>query len=173
YAKQNLRTSGRDLRVAEVSRNSFEQVALALLVTLAERFSKGSPPLSHEQLSALLFIPPRLCRSILSLLQSIGFVSVHCSRTGHCRYQLGRSAENLSLAEIIKQLRDRGEEVLHLYPHPQTLVALETCRKLELLVADGLQGTTLKDLVVSSQEQGQAEPVLSINDGDKKRSQPG
>ncbi len=153
YAKQNLRTSGRDLRGSEVSRNSFEQVALALLVTLADRFARGEKPLSNEQLAQYLFIPPRLCRSILRLLLKIGFVSELCTLAGRCQYQLGRSAEDLSLAEILKEMGDFGEEVLYLHPHPQTLVAQETCRRVEGLVGDGLDGVTLKDLVLRCQKQ--------------------
>jgi membrane protein len=147
YAKQNLRTSGRDLRGAEVSRNSYEQVAMALLVTLAGRFSRGESALSQEQLARQLFIPARLCRSILRLLVAVGFVSELCSRLGRRSYQLGRSAENLTLAEILRQLRDHGEEVLHLNPQPQTLVALEACQEMDDLLKAGLQGRTLKDLV--------------------------
>jgi len=159
YAKQNLRTSGRDLRGSEVSRNSFEQVALALLVTLADRFAKGDPSISNEQLAKFLFIPPRLCHNIISLLLKIGFVSEHCTLAGRCQYQLGRSAENLKLAEIFREMGDFGEEALHLHPHPQTLIALETYRRIEDLVTDGLDGTTLSDLVGRCQERVETEPV--------------
>ena len=151
YAKQNLRTSGRDLRGSEVSRNSFEQVALAMLVTLADRFAKGEPPVSHEQLAKYLFIPPRLCRSIINLLLKIGFVTEISTLTGHCRYQLGRSAENLNVAEMLKKMGDSGEEALYLHPHPQTRIALETYRQAEEKVTEGLDGITLKDLVSRSQ----------------------
>ncbi|RLB70795.1 MAG: ribonuclease BN-like protein [Deltaproteobacteria bacterium] len=150
YAKQNLRTSGRDLRGSEVSRNSFEQVALAMLVTLADRFAKGEPPVSHEQLAKYLFIPPRLCRSIINLLLKIGFVTEIRTLTGHCRYQLGRSAENLNVAEMLKKMGDFGEEVLYLHPHPQTRIALETYRQAEEKVTECLDGITLKDLVSRS-----------------------
>ena len=147
YAKQNLRTSGRDLRGSDVSRNSYEQVAMALLVTLADRFSRGEKALTQEQIARQLFIPPRLCRSILQMLVSIGFVSELCSRLGRRSYQLGRSADDLSLQEILKTMRDKGEEVLHLNPHPQTIVALEICQEMDDLLAEGLKGRTLKDLV--------------------------
>ncbi len=153
YAKQNLRTSGRDLRGTEVSRNSFDQVALAILVTLADRFTKGDKPLSNEQLAKFLYIPPRLCRSILRLLIGIGYVSELCTIAGRCQYQLGRSAEDLRLADILKEMGDFGEEALYLHPHPQTLIALETCRKIDGLVGEGLDGTTLKDLVSRCQDQ--------------------
>ena len=155
YAKQNLRTSGRDLRGSEVSRNSFEQVALALLVTLADRFSKGEPALTNEQLAKYLFIPPRLCRSIIGLLLKIGFVSELRTLAGRCQYQLGRSAENLSLAEILNKMGDCGEEPLHLRPHPQTLIALETYRQVKDQVSENLDGITLKDLVVRCQDRDQ------------------
>jgi len=153
YAKQNLRASGRDLRGSEVSRNSFDQVALALLVTLADRFTKGEPPLSNEQLARFLFVPPRLCRNIMTLLTKIGFVSELCTRAGRCQYQLGRSAESLSLAEILKTMDEFGEEALYLHPHPQTLVAFDTCSRVDHLIATEFGEVTLKDLVERSQAQ--------------------
>ncbi|MCK5825949.1 MAG: YihY family inner membrane protein [Desulfuromusa sp.] len=152
YAKQNLRTSGRDLRGSEVSRNSFEQIALALLVTLADRFASGEPPVSHEQLAKYLFIPPRLCRGIINLLLKVGFVTEISTLTGHRQYQLGRSAEDLSVAEIIRKMGDCGKEALHLHPHPQTLIALETYQRIEDLVTESLDGVTLKDLVSRCKE---------------------
>lgn len=164
YAKQNLRTSGRDLRVSEISHSSFEQVALALLVTFADRFSRGEKPLSHQQLAQLLFIPQRLCREIVAVLEHIGFVSEHCSRSGRCRYQLGCSAESLSVAEILKKIRDYGEEALYLDPRPQTSIALATCYQMEKLLSDGLNGATLKDLVTHCRQQegvGNAEATAS------------
>lgn len=151
YARQNLRTSGRDLRGSEVSNSCFEQVSLALLTTLADRFVHGRPALSNEQLAKVLFIPPRLCRNITEVLQKIGFVTEQCSRNGRSHYQLGRSAEDLSLAEIFQKLRGYGKEALYLHPHRQTVVALETYRQMELHVDEGLDGTTLKDLVLSCQ----------------------
>lgn len=154
YAKQNLRTSGRDLRGSEVSHSCFEQVALAILTTLADRFIKGEPALSNEQLARLLYIPPRLCRNIVELLQQIGFVSEQCGRGGRSYYQLGRSAEDLTLTEIIKSMRSCGKEALNLYPHPQTRVAFETYRKIEEIVTDGLEGATLKDLVLECRKRG-------------------
>jgi len=153
YAKQNLRTSGRDLRGSEVSRSSYEQVALVLLVTLADRFSRGDPPVSYEQLAKYLFIPPRLCRSIINLFLELGFVTEICTLTGRCQYQLGRSAGNLSLAEIFRKMGDSGEEVLHLHPHPQTQIALETYQRIKELIAVDLAGITLGDLVNRCQQE--------------------
>ncbi|NOY14199.1 MAG: YihY/virulence factor BrkB family protein [Deltaproteobacteria bacterium] len=152
YAKQNLRVGGRDLRGSEVSRNCYEQVALLLLVTLADRFSRGETALSQEQLATRLSLPARLCRSLLRQLVEIGFVTELCSRTGQHRYQLGRSAENLPLAEILQTMRSKGEEILYLSPQPQTLVTIETCEKLAALIEEGLAGMTLRDMVLSCQQ---------------------
>ena len=60
YAKQNLRTSGSDLRRSEVSRNSYEEIALAMMVTLAERFQNGEGAIGQEQLARFLFAPAAL-----------------------------------------------------------------------------------------------------------------
>lgn len=161
YAKQNLRTSGRDLRGSEVSRNCYEQVALVLLVTLADRFARGENAQTQEQLAALLFLPSRLCRSVLNLLVEVGFVSELNNRFGRRSYQLGRAAENLPLAEILKTMRDKGEEVLHLHPHSQTLVAIDACEKLESLIEEGLEGMTLRDMVHNCQ---QRDELIKVQD---------
>ncbi len=154
YAKQNLRTSGRDLRGSEVSRNSFEQVALAILVTLADRFSRGEKPLSNEQLAKYLFVPPRLCRSIIGVLLKLGFVTEICTLSGHCKYQLGRSAEDLTVAVILQKMGEIGEEPLHLHPHPQTLIALATHQRITELISENFATTTLRDLVIRSRDEG-------------------
>jgi len=172
YAKQNLRTGGRDLRGSEVSRRCYEQVALVLLVTLADRFSRGDKPLSQQELAKYLFIPSRLCRSILRLLVSIGFVAEVSNRLGRSSYQLGRSAEDLPVAEIIKTIRSAGEETLHLYPHPQTLAAMETCTKLETLVSDGLDGMTLRDMLLSGRSDDE-QTVVALAHQDQQESQSG
>jgi membrane protein len=147
YAKQNLRTSGRDLRVTEVNRSSYEQIAMILLVTLAQRFVTAQPALSVKDLSRLLYIPPRLCRSIILMLQRIDFISEVTNRSGYSCFQLGRSAEDLSVAEIYAAMRGDGESVMHLYPLAQTLVAQQLVDNVETLVRDGVQGLSLKDLV--------------------------
>ncbi|SHI48843.1 tRNA-processing RNAse BN [Malonomonas rubra DSM 5091] len=172
YAKQNLRTSGRDLRDTEVSRSSYEQVALVLLVTLADRFSRGEKALTPQQLAKLLFIPNRLCRNILQAMTEIGLVSELCSRLGRRSYQLGRSAEHLALAQIFKLLRDKGEEALHLHPHAQTLVALEACEKLEDLVEKGLAGMSLSDMVAQCQGKAQqGVETATVDDSDEDQSE--
>jgi len=154
YAKQNLRTGARDLRRDEVSRRSYEQVALALLVTLADRFHRGEPAINHDKLAKLLYVPPRLCRAILAQLEDLGLVTEISSHAGWPSYQLGRDADNLSVAEMYSMLRNAGEEVLHLYPRPQTNVALETCSSLAALVESEFGKVTLKDLVIRSYQAG-------------------
>ncbi len=153
YVKQNLRTSGRDLRSSEISRRDFVQVALILLMTLAQRFQSGQAPLSLEELSRLLYLPPRLCRSIMGVLQKVGFVTELTSRSGRCRYQLGRSAENLSVAAIYDALDNHGESLLHLYPHPQTRIAHELAGQVAVAVGEAAGQATLRDLVASLGDQ--------------------
>ncbi|MFO7578309.1 MAG: YhjD/YihY/BrkB family envelope integrity protein [Pelovirga sp.] len=151
YARQNLRTVARDLRGSEVSRSSFEQVALALLVTLADRFHRGEPPATQDQLARALFIPARLCGTILAQLERLGFVSESSCRTAVAAYQLGRAADTLSVADILKQMRSLGEEVRHLHSHPQTTIAMETCADVVALIESRFATVTLKDLVVRCQ----------------------
>ncbi|GAB6145711.1 YhjD/YihY/BrkB family envelope integrity protein [Desulfocicer niacini] len=152
YARQNLRANGRNLRRFQVNHNSFEQMALALLIILADGFSRGEPPLSHEQLSRHLGIPPRLCGRIIHLLKKIGFVSEPCT-TGEIRTcQPGRSPETLTIAEIFTRIRHAGEVSCHLYPRAHTSVAMKICQQVETLMKEGLKEMTLNDLVLRCRE---------------------
>ena len=152
YARQNLRANGRDLRLSQVSRSSFEQMALALLITLADNFHKGHPALSHGELSHRLGIPPRLCRRIIHFLTKIGFVSEHCITRGRCICQPARSPETLTVAEIFTRMRNVGEASSHLPLLSHTTVAMDICQQVDTFMAEGLKEKTLKDLVLSCQD---------------------
>ncbi len=159
YAKQNLRTGARDLRSTEISVSSFEQVALALLVTLADRFIKAEPPATHDQLARILYIPSRLCRGVLEQLETAGFVSQGHTHSGISTFQLGRSADTLKIADILEKLRGLGEEVLYLSEQPQTKAALATCQDIDRLVRSQYGEVTLKELVHRSGQMPAPEQV--------------
>ncbi|HKJ05218.1 MAG TPA: YihY/virulence factor BrkB family protein [Geopsychrobacteraceae bacterium] len=147
YAKQNLRVSGYDLRDEEVSILGHEQSSLAILVVLAERFIKGDSPLSQGELAQLLVLPPRLCGSVLTRLDALGFVSEACPPgSSRCRYQLGRAADTLPVMEILQKLRSYGEELPLQAELKQVQVALEVYASLEKMEQEGLAGMTLREL---------------------------
>ena len=152
YAKQNLSTGARELRGDEVNRYSYEQVCLAMLVTLADRFHHGEPAIKDVQLARLLYVSPRLCRGILAQLEKLGLVTEINSYSGQSSYQLGRDADSLSIAGIHAMLRSAGEDVLYLHPHAQTKIALETCEQIISLIDKEFDEVTLKDLVKRSHE---------------------
>ena len=154
YAKQNLRTGARDLRGDEVNRYSYEKVCLAMLVTLADRFYNGESAIKEGQLARLLYVSPRLCRAILNQLEQLGLVAEINGHSGRSCYQLGRDADSLSIADIHAMLRNAGEDVLYLHPHPQTTVALETCDQIIALIDKEFDAVTLKDLVLRSHKVG-------------------
>ncbi len=160
YAKQNLRTSGRDLRRSEVSRNSYEEIALAMMVTLAERFQNGQGAMGQEQLASFIFAPPRLCRSILKSLVKLGFVAELQSKSGRSLYQLGRAADSLTLQQFYQDMRHYGKEVRHLSQHPQVQVALQSYLELETVIAENLGTLNLKDLVEKSSKLGTEGTIL-------------
>ncbi|WP_170923746.1 YhjD/YihY/BrkB family envelope integrity protein [Desulfocicer vacuolatum] len=155
YARQNLRTTGRDLRLSQVSRSSFEQMALALMITLADNFHRGKPALSHTQLSQRLGIPPRLCRQIIHILEKINFVSEHCTTGGQCVYQPARDSETLTVAEIFTKMHHMGNAATHLPAHVHNMTAMDICRQTGIFMEKGLKGMTLKDIVLNSQNSGE------------------
>ena len=152
YARQNLMANGQDLRLSQVSRSSFEQMALALLVTLADNFHKGNPPLSNGELSHKLGIPPRLCRRIIHFLTQIGFVSKDGTMGGRYTCQPARSPETLTVAEFFSKMRNTGKAASHIPPHSHSTVAIDICQQVDTLMSEGLKGMTLKDLVSRCRE---------------------
>ncbi len=148
YARQNLQTGGRDLHGYEVSRNSYERVALILLVALASRFYRAQKPLGKERLALQLGVPPRLCEHILVELVGLGYVSEICVRnTNIKRYQLGRAADSMSIVEILDGLRSQGEEVLHLSDMQEVTVASEALAHFSSIEHADLREMSLKSLV--------------------------
>ncbi|WP_020675785.1 YhjD/YihY/BrkB family envelope integrity protein [Geopsychrobacter electrodiphilus] len=147
YARQNLRTWGRDLHGYEVNRSSYERVALILLLSLATRFYRAMDSASKESLSRQLGIPPRLCEHILAELVELGFVSETSGGGRNIkRYQLGRAAEALSVSYILSRLRGHGIEVLHLKPHFVVEVASQSLA--DMALTEQKSGAiTLKTLV--------------------------
>lgn len=161
YARQNLQTGGRDLHGFEVSRNSYERVALILLTVLAGRFYRAEKPLGKERLALLVGVPPRLCGHILTELVGLGYVSEICVRsTNRRRYQLGRAAESMSVASILEGLRGHGEEVLHLADLPEVKAAGDALRRLSDLRQEQLGQVSLKSLVEEC-----AAPVQETGEG--------
>lgn len=147
YAKQNLRVSGYDLRDEEVSPLGHEQASMALLVVLAERFLQGLKPLTQGELAEMLALPPRLCGSVLTRLNALGFISEACPAiSSRCCYQLGRAADTLSVAEVLQKIRSFGEELPLSADLAQVQVSLEVCDSLEKMEEEGLAGLTLREL---------------------------
>lgn len=148
YARQNLQTGGRDLHGYEVSRHSYERVALIVMVVLGGRFYRAEKPLGKERLAQQLGIPPRLCGHILMELVELGYVCEICVRsTNHRRYQLGRAAESMNVAGILDGLRSQGEEVLHLSDRHEVGIVSKTLVRFFEAGRDDLGDISLKSLV--------------------------
>ncbi|PLX88183.1 MAG: ribonuclease BN-like protein [Desulfuromonas sp.] len=145
YARQNLRVSGYDLRQGEVSTRAQEQVSLAILVVLAERFSRGETPLSQAELARLLAIPPRLCGGLLDRLHQLGLVAENCQHgSARCYYQLGRAAEHLKVTEILTQIRCLGAALPLNRELPSFKAALSA-----FAAADDCEGEALSDMTLA------------------------
>jgi hypothetical protein len=114
---------------------------------LAERFLAGERPLTQGQLAQMLSVPPRLCGSILTRLNELDFVSEACPPgSSRCRYQMGRAADTLSVAEVLSKMRAFGEELPLQKNLKQVQVSLEVCESLEKMEKEGLAGMTLREL---------------------------
>ncbi|PLX92805.1 MAG: ribonuclease BN-like protein, partial [Desulfuromonas sp.] len=109
YAWQNLRMVQQEMQGEDFSEASREVAALAIMVTVAQRFYRGEEPLGLEEIATLLDLPPRLVRGMLERLVRLQLLC-EVSRGGQREsgYHPGRALESIDVAGALKMLRDDG-----------------------------------------------------------------
>jgi membrane protein len=87
-----------------------EAVGLAMATQIARSFDAGDAPLRVEALADQYRVTPSSVRSILADLQRAGLVAVR-EADGQSGFQLGRSAERIPVAEVLRALRGTRERL--------------------------------------------------------------
>jgi membrane protein len=120
-----------------------EALGLAIAVRLARIFDAGQPPVSAELLSEDLNLAIRSAREILGELERAGVVSRAATEEREDAYQLGRSADRISVQQILDALRGSRAGSL---PRDTGAVLMRTLDDLDRRSAEALAPLTLEDL---------------------------
>ncbi len=110
YAYQN-RSLYLQERIAEnVNQRGREFVALRLMTCIGQRFQRGLPPPSSQEMSEELCIPSRLVQQVLQTLIAAHLV---IEVTGlEPAYTPGRPLEQINAHHLLQAMRARGQELL-------------------------------------------------------------
>jgi membrane protein len=105
FAHQNLAFYSREVRNPPLRPAEREAVGLAIALEIGRAFRDGNPPWSDMDLADAIDIPVRTVRAVLHELESEGILSRTGSDTPIARFQLGRPAERITVAQVLDALR--------------------------------------------------------------------
>jgi membrane protein len=147
FAHQNIRTSGKDPNVIDVTYSSREELGIKLLWLIGKNFDAGGPPCSAEALSHELVVSVRLVAEILEHHCRAGFLVAASKDDQEPIYVLARPPEKIRIDEVIEAMRHYGGESLK----TRRLDEEERLRKLFDRVTEShrnaLAHATLRDLL--------------------------
>jgi membrane protein len=110
YAFQN-RTLYLQERIAEnVNQRGREFVALRLMTCIGQRFQRGLPPLTSQEMAEELCIPSRLVQQVLQTLIAAHLVIEIAG--AEPAYTPARPLEQITAHHILQAMRARGQELL-------------------------------------------------------------
>jgi membrane protein len=113
FGHQNLPHYRREHQVEAPEPAEKEAVALWVALEVARSFRDGQPARTAEQLAENLRVSLRTVRELLESLEAGGIVSQQASEEREAPYQLGRPAERIAVADVLRAFRgDRGSCVL-------------------------------------------------------------
>ena len=123
------------------------------LRALTELAAASDPPVKGERLAAAQEIPPKYLENILTELRHAGIVATQRGVDGG--YRLGRPAEEISVAEVIRALEGpiatvRGLRPEHTEYHGAASALGDLWVELRAHMRDVLEQTSLADLVSRS-----------------------
>jgi membrane protein len=145
FAHQNLSSYSREVRNPPLRAAEREMIGLGIALEIARAFRDGDEPWPDMGLADVLDIPVRTVRAVLHELEAGGIVSRTSGHEPLACYQLGRSAENITVAQVLDALR--GERQAPLREGPVVKVVSEC---LDVLDRQGLEvagSRSLSDLL--------------------------
>jgi len=110
YAFQNRKLYMQERLAENVNQRGREFVALRLMTCIGQRFQRGLPPLSSQEMSDELSIPSRLVQQVLQTLIAAHLV-IEVSGIEPA-YTPGRPLEQINAHHILQAMRARGQELL-------------------------------------------------------------
>ena len=110
YAFQNRKLYLQERIAENVNQRGREFVALRLITCIGQRFQRGLPPPSGQEMSDELSIPSRLVQQVLQTLIAAHLV---IEVTGiEPAYTPGRPLEQITAHHVLQAMRARGQELL-------------------------------------------------------------
>lgn len=109
YANQSVHTEGLELAAVRMSQSFREVLAARLTVAAARAFAEGGPPPTAEKLAAEVGAMTSLVERVLAVLVSHNILAEAVTKGEDPGYLPGRSLESLSLAHVVRALREDGE----------------------------------------------------------------
>ncbi len=110
YAFQNRRLYLQERIAENVNQRGREFVALRLMTCIGQRFQRGLPPPSSQEMSEELCIPSRLVQQVLQTLIAAHLV-IEVSGL-ESAYTPGRPLEQITAHHLLQAMRARGQELL-------------------------------------------------------------
>jgi membrane protein len=110
YAYQNRKLYLQERIAENVNQRGREFVALRLMTCIGQRFQRGLPPPSSQEMSEELCIPSRLVQQVLQTLIAAHLV-IEVSGLEPA-YTPGRPLEQINAHHILQAMRARGQELL-------------------------------------------------------------
>lgn len=108
FSYQNEKTFAMEKLAKDTSYAYREALALRVMIEVAYRFDKGLPNISVEKVAQQWNVPTRLLNEILDKLEQHGLLQA-CA-TEPVTYQPARSITRITLAEIIRAIRESGHD---------------------------------------------------------------
>ncbi len=110
YAFQNRRAYLQDKLVENVNQRGREFIALRLMTCIGQRFQRGQPPVTLQEISLELDIPSRLTQQVLQTLLAARLVSEIAGTESS--YTPARPLENITAFHILHAMRAGGGQEL-------------------------------------------------------------
>lgn len=151
FAYQNEKTFAMERFAEDASYAYRETLALRAMLDVARRFDEGEPGLSPAASAKELNVPTRLMNDTMENLEEAGLVTA-CA-TDPITYQPARALNRLTVAEIVRAMRDMGREPSQLREDQIVCAFFDDGMK-----DSDSEKTTLADLVVRLHAQQRLEP---------------
>ncbi|MBU6409025.1 MAG: YihY family inner membrane protein [Verrucomicrobia bacterium] len=110
YAFQNRRVYAQEKLVENVNQRGREFIALRLMTCIAQRFQRGDPPATLQEISAELDIPTRLAQQVFQMLIAARLVTETARPETGCLP--ARPLESITAHHVLRAMRMGGGQEL-------------------------------------------------------------
>jgi len=116
YAFQNRRAYLQDKLVENVNQRGREFIALRLMTCIGQRFQRGQPPVTLQEISVELGIPTRLVQQVLQTLLAVRLVTEVAA--AEPAYTPARPLDAINAHDVLLAMRASGGQELSLREGP-------------------------------------------------------